>query len=272
MRWLKLFVLASAFHPAPAHAQLACSFPTVLGCGFVEQAKAPGRSSLVPFGRDGSTALRLHTEVGDTDVAFSGRNERDDLYLVQPGTADPVVYGEGVEQWWAHSIYLPDDFQYPRWHPYVLFDFHNTGSAATASMQVDFHAQADPLAPGLLEIRISAGDTSAPTYTLGPVGIAQKNVWYDFIYHVRWSSGADGFFLAIVNGQRVLDYHGPTLYAGQGVYLKLANYHLPICDPYPTCPGAASSVIHDRVLMGPTADSIGLPHVRPPAGLELAAP
>jgi len=139
-------------------------------------------------------------------------------------------------------------------------------------MQVDFHAQADPSALGVLEVRLSVGAPATPTYILGPVGVVQKNVWYDFIYHVRWSSSTDGFFLALVNGREIMNYQGPTLFVGQGVYLKLANYHLPICDPYPGCVGAASSVIHDRVRMGPTPESIGLPRVSPPTGLELGAP
>jgi len=73
------------------------------------------------------------------------------------------------------------------------------------------------------------------------------------VYHVRWSSGSDGFFDAWVNGKRVLAHKGPTLYVGQGVYLKLANYHSPVCDPYPACVGThkASSVIHDRVIRAP---------------------
>lgn len=274
VRWLKYFTAASLLLvAAPAHAQFPCSFTTVLGCGFVEQSKVPGRGTIVSTAREGTTALRLHTEVGDVDVAGSGLNERDDLYLVKPGTADPVVYGESVEQWWAHSIYLPDDFQYPSWHPYVLFDFHNTGVAATASMQIDFVRQpGNDAAPGRLEVLLASGVAMSPTYTRGIYDVAQKNVWYDFVHHVRWSSGADGFFFSWANDRQILNYHGPTLFAGQGVYLKLANYHLPICDPFPTCAGAPSSVIHDRLLMGPTGDAVGLPRVRAPSGLELGAP
>jgi hypothetical protein len=43
-----------------------------------------------------------------------------------------------------------------------------------------------------------------------------------------------------VNGAKKMDYGGPTLYAGQGCYLKLANYH--------TGFGRANSVIHARVI------------------------
>ena len=78
----------------------------------------------------------------------------------------------------------------------------------------------------------------APDYS-APIGPVVKNVWYDFVYHVKWSSGSDGYFYAWVNGVKKLSYTGPTLYTGQGCYLKLANYHTPT--------GFASSVIHGRV-------------------------
>ena len=45
-----------------------------------------------------------------------------------------------------------------------------------------------------------------------------------------------------MNGVKKMDYSGPTLYAGQGCYLKLANYHTPF--------GLPSSVIHDRIIRG----------------------
>ena len=55
------------------------------------------------------------------------------------------------------------------------------------------------------------------------VGPVVKDQWYDFVYHVKWSSGTDGYFQAWVNGVLKLDHRGPTLYQGYGVYLKLAN-------------------------------------------------
>ena len=63
-------------------------------------------------------------------------------------------------------------------------------------------------------------------YSYGAViGPLVRNVWYDFVYHVKWSWNSDGFFKAWVNGVQKLDHHGPTLYQDYGVYLKLANYH-----------------------------------------------
>jgi hypothetical protein len=81
-----------------------------------------------------------------------------------------------------------------------------------------------------------------------------RNVWYDFVYHVKWSSAGDGFFDVWVNGAKKLSHVGPTLFVGRGCYLKLANYHVPF--------GRASSVIHDRVIRGTTALAVA------PAPLE----
>jgi Polysaccharide lyase/Carbohydrate binding module (family 6)/Putative Ig domain len=234
--------------PDPSTVAFACPFVGLFGdCGFQEQAKVPGRAGLTNLARDGASSIRLHTEPGDNNVAGSDTMERDDLWLSQAATDGY----EGHEAWWAHSILFPDDFTVPTWHPYVVFDFHNTAPGAwQANFHVAFQPQADISKPGVLSFigygGVNSGD-GRYTATIGPV---QKNVWYDFVYHVRWSSGPDGFFEAWVNGAKKLSHQGPTLYAGQGVYLKLANYHVPVCDPYPACIGthSATSVIHDRVI------------------------
>jgi len=233
-----------------------CSFPNVpADCGFEEQAKVAGRASLVNFGRDGGTALRLHTEPGDNNVASSGTMERDDVWLNQAATNGY----EGQEAWWAQSILFPDDFTMPTWQMYVVTDFHNTSSGSwQANFHLDFEPQADITKPGNLTMRGYGGVNSGDGAYSATIGQVSKNVWYDFVYHVRWSSGSDGYFEAWVNGAKVLSHRGPTLYSGQGVYLKLANYHTPVCDPYPACVGTqpASSVIHDRVIRGSTALSV----------------
>jgi chitodextrinase len=230
-------------------ADFSCTFATApTDCGFKVQEKVPGRASIVGFGRDGGTALRLHTEPGDNNVAGSNALERTDVYLAHPGGA-PIMFREGEEHWWAHSIMLPDDFAMPTWQMYVLMDFHNTLSG-----QSNFHVNFEN---GVLIFRGFGGVQDQGLYkaTIGPV---TKNVWYDFVYHVKWSSGSDGFFEAWVNGVKKLSHRGPTLYAGQDVYLKLANYHTPVCNPYPGCTGPASSVIHDRVIRGTTPQAVSL--------------
>ena len=245
--------------PGPAQgisseAAFSCTFansPT--DCGFQEQAGQFGGASLVNYGRDGGTALRLHTEPGDNNVACSGDMQRNDLWLTQ-AASDGY---EGHEAWWALSVRFPDDFVFPTWQRYALSGFHHTGPTGQGNFTLGFERGARDTDPGILGFQGYGGSQDSGHFTAqaGPVA---KNVWYDFVYHVRWSSGNDGFFQVWMNGQLKLDHRGPTMYAGQGVYFKLANYHTPLCDPYPACIGTdpPSSVIYDRIVRGPTARSV----------------
>lgn len=235
--------------------QFACSFANApTDCGFAEQAYALPRASVVStVARDGLTALRLHTEPGDSNVAGSGSAERDDLALAPSAS----YCNPGQEEWWAHSILFPSDYVDPpqstdtTWNWATVFDFHNTSPGGG---QANFQINAMPATalysdrPTGLNFQLAYGDQTNPTVYSAPIGPVLRNTWYDFVYHVKWSSAADGYFTAWVNGVQKMDYHGPTLYPGQGCYLKLANYHSPFGQP--------SSVIHDRVLRGTTATAV----------------
>ncbi len=271
-----LFLLGAGLPSVSAAAQqFFCTFATSpTDCGFIEQKKEDGqpRATIVPIGREGTTSVRLHTEPGDNNVAGSGDMERDDLYLSVPGTADPLVFNQGEEHWWAHSILFPDDFAVPTWQMYVVSDFHQTSNTGQANFQINFQAQPDTTLPGNLIFRGFGGtqDSGFYTATIAPGGTISKNVWYDFVYHVRWSSGQDGYFDAWVRKgdapiyARVLAHRGPTLYVNQGAYLKLANYHTPVCDPYPACKDQTpslsppTSVMHDRVIRGTAWQDVSL--------------
>jgi len=217
-------------------------------CGFFVQEKAPGRASIVSIGRDGETAVRLHTEPGDNNVTGSLDAERNDLSL---GAVSATDCSDGREHWWAHSILFPDDYVAPpangpgAWNWAVVFDFHNTGSTGQANFQIDMLAP--EVESGDLTFAVSAAGIQNYRMRIGPI---VRNAWYDFVYHVKWSSAADGLFDAWVNGVKKMAYRGPTLYENQGCYLKLANYH--------TSTGQASSVIHDRVVRGTTPEAVSL--------------
>jgi len=196
--------------------------------------------------------VRLHTEPGDSNVNNSGTAERDDLSTSQSATD---CY-EGHEQWWAHSILFPDDYVIPpagaTWNWGVVMDFHHTGPTGQANFQVV------SLPTGLVFQGFGgptvANSPSDPGFYGASIGPVTKNAWYDFVYHVKWSSGSDGYFYAWVNGVQKLAHTGPTLYSGQGCYLKLANYH--------TAVGLPVSVIHDRVIRGTSAAAVALTPLR----------
>jgi hypothetical protein len=238
----------------PSSVQYSCTFQNSWAeCGFGEQAKVAGRASLVNVA--GMRGVRLHTQPGDSNVAGSGSAERNDLTLSQTATD---CY-EGREQWWAHSILFPDDYVDPpmstgsTWNWAVVFNFHNT---STGAGQANFQIMAMPTSaiardrPTGLNFQVAYGSQTKPTLYKAAIGPVVRNTWYHFVYHLKWSSSADGFIKAWVNGVRKMDYRGPNLYAGQGCYLKLANYHSAF--------GKASSVIHGRVLRGTTPEAVSL--------------
>jgi chitodextrinase len=224
----------------------ACSFPvSAAACGYSTQAKSADRVSVVSGGRDGSTALRLHTNSGDNNVFGSGTNERTDVALTQ---AQTNCY-QGVEQWWAHSMLFPSDFNLTGGWGQAVFDFHHTTSGSgQANVEIGVNSS------GMMNLHGNGGAPTTPTWRPPEfsvnLGTIQRNVWYDMVYHVKWSQNSDGYLIAWMNGKKVLTYNGPTIYQDQGCYLKLQNYRVP--------DGGASSVIHDRVVLGSTAAAVAL--------------
>lgn len=221
--------------------------------GFVLQAADKSRVSLVDVERTGRKALRLTTQPGDININGSGAMERCDLMQAVPGGTAPLVY-RNVEQWWAHSVMFPADCQFPQGQAYMVIDFHNyPDSPGQPNLVLGFsNWNRDRTKLGELMLQRWIGDPKNPTERTVTLGPPVRNVWYDFVYHVRWSAGDDGFFTAWLNGQLVMAQPGPTLYpvANAGVYLKLANYH------YPDGSGKASSVIHDRIALGYSSDEL----------------
>src|SRR5947209_8321699 len=129
------------------------------------------------------------------------------------------------------------------WNWGALFDFHNSSPGGG---QPNFMVYATPTG---LELHMAGGPNtvnrpSDPGYYSIAIGPITKNVWYDFVYHVKWSSGSDGLFQAWLNGKQVMNYSGPNLYVSQSCYLKIANYH--------TALGVPVSVVHSRVVMAHT--------------------
>ncbi|MDP2324958.1 MAG: heparin lyase I family protein [Gammaproteobacteria bacterium] len=222
-------------------------------CGFREQSKRAGRASLVNVA--GMHGVRLQTRPGDSSVRGSRDAERTDLALSQQASD----CHQGREHWWAHSILFPDDYVAPpestesTWNWGVVVNFHNS---APGPGQANFQVMAMPVTaispdrPTGLSFQMAWGDQVSPSTYNATIGPVVKNEWYNFVYHVRWSSQSDGFFDAWVNGMKTMTYRGPTLYPEQGCYFKLANYHSAFGKP--------TSVIHARVIRGLTARAVSL--------------
>src|SRR4029079_18480960 len=120
--------------PPPTGADFFCTFPSSpLDCGFHEQAKVAGRATIVNIGRDGGTAVRLHTEPGDNSVNGSGTWERNDLSLGVSST----YCNEGQDEWWAHSVLFPSDYVFPPGpEAGIVMDFHHNSSSGQANFEL----------------------------------------------------------------------------------------------------------------------------------------
>ncbi len=231
----------------------------------VQGSDGDGCASIVTgTGQNGSNALRLHTLAGGNGV------RRCDMTLVDypNSVANGLMWYSG-EQWWEHSVYIPSDFNSESSdYFHVVFDFHGdylpvNGLVATQSnFEIEFRN--NDIANGGLWISGHGGALSSNNLHPGKypapygyhVGNWSTNTWYNFVEHVKWSAGNDGFMQVWLNGTKIIDYSGPTLYssggATVGTYMKLANYH-----PTKT---RASSVIHDRVIRY----DVGSPPPQPP--------
>jgi hypothetical protein len=226
-------------------------------CGFTEQSKDElPRAAVISISRPEfpsfpHTAVRLRTKDGDTEVAGSESAVRNDLRL----SDEDSDCQQGRVHWWAHSIRFPTGYGAPPgW--YVVMDFHHFGNTG----QANFHVDSDR-GDGQIHFRVHGGEAGSAALKDKAVGPVIENIWYDFVYHVKWSSGDDGFFYAWIrkgdetSGRLLLEHTGPTLYEGQGCYLKLANYHER---------SAGDSIVdHARVIRGTSASAVSLTPLEP---------
>jgi len=214
-------------------------------------AKDPSRVTFVQA--DGRPAVRLLTLPGDSNLYGSGAMERCDLRL---GNYDTDAT-EGKEHWWSFLVRFPLDYmELPRselgaWNTGLVLDFHNTadkGGQANMQLQAMPATATSPDRPIGLHVQVSGGDPARPTVGQYPVGPIVRNRWLRFDCHVRWTAGA-GLFEGWLDGKQFMSHKGPTLYAGEGAYLKLANYH--------TAHGKPSAVLHGRVIRARTRAALG---------------
>ena len=223
-------------------------------CDFLEQSRlgewappAPARrSALVGTSRSGAHAVRLHTEPGDSGVRGSGHWERNDL--MKP--PDAHYCNEGQDEWWAVSVMFPSGFVFPPGpEAGIILDFHHTGDDGQANYEIQTIPGIGLRARGYGGGIVNGGkfDALIPD-PYGAVANVARGVWYDFVFHARWSSGRDGLMEGWLNGRKYQSHAGPTLYSGMSCYLKLANYHAPFGQP--------SSIVFDRIVRGTSAAEV----------------
>jgi hypothetical protein len=218
---------------------------------FFLQAKDPSRAVFTKAG--GRNAVRLLTMPGDSNLYGSNDAERCDLRLGN----DVSDAKEGREWWFKHSVWFPDDYvDQPQsngtWNWGSVMNWHDDADSGGSQgplqmMNMPMTATSQDRAIGLT-FQVYGGDPNSQRRGQFFASPISRNVWYDFTYHIKWTSTASGFCDGWLNDKQFMAYKGPTLYTGRGAYLKLTNYH--------TAHGKPSAMLHGPVVRARTREGL----------------
>jgi hypothetical protein len=239
-----------------------------------DSATDTSRIGLVDGGRDGGKALRFATLDNDNSVHGSGAWERSEVQLSVEDTGGT----QGNEHWWAHSLYLPAEFQMPSgsYNSHLVVQFHGVGGGVPPNFALGLFNE-----PGTNRMVLRAatfgagggGDNEQYWYNVAPNHYVkgacihdspQEGVWYDFVHRIRWSATGNGIheiWMRQAGGpvKKVLEKTGiNTLYSNNSAYLKLGLYHGYV-------PGT-SAAIHDRIRRGSSFAAVAMPDFTMPSG------
>jgi polysaccharide lyase-like protein len=183
------------------------------------QAVAGGARIVTSPVRQGRFAARFIVRPGDDPINATG--ERAEVYT-------PTSESEGSESWWAWSTYFPTGFRPNRNTDWNIFtQWHQTGNRCSPPVSFEIATYSSP---ARLRLRVWGGrlatncdSTSRRTWNFATL---RRNRWYNFTFHVKWSSKASvGFVQLWLNGKQVIPKrYVATLYAGMGVYIKQGFY------------------------------------------------
>ncbi len=173
--------------------------------------------------RKGRYAARVTLAPGDTAAS----KERAELKIGDQDL-ERLRGGQGGEMWYGWSVLIPADYADPPGDQFqILAQWHHRPPEARAQV-----SGPPPLTlhftfyqgQHLLSL-IGRPSPQAPRRTLAARPV-RKGEWIDLIFHIRWSTGSDGFVEAWLNGQPFTKgkVYGPTLYKPVSNYLRIGLY------------------------------------------------
>lgn len=173
--------------------------------------------------RKGRYAVRVTLAPGDV----AARKERAEL-KVGDRDLERLRGGQGGEMWYGWSVLIPTDYADPPGDQFqILAQWHHRPSEAATqvsgppplTLHFTFHQGRH-----LLSL-IGRPSSEAPRRTLAARPV-RKGAWIDLVFHIRWSTGSDGFVEAWLDGRPFTEgkVYGPTLYQPLSNYLRLGLY------------------------------------------------
>ncbi len=138
----------------------------------------------------------------------------------------------GKEYWYGFSIFLPEDYRPDRiweivaqWHGVPDFDIgedwrNPVMALSTTDGRWSWVSRWDAKRNSFESGTRQYGGTR--NYDLGPY---RRGVWTDWVVHVKWSYGPDGFLQVWKDGDKVIDQDGPNAFNdAHGPYFKMGLY------------------------------------------------
>ncbi|MGI6454067.1 MAG: polysaccharide lyase [bacterium] len=169
--------------------------------------------------RAGKYAVRVEVRRDDPDVSSSKRSE-----IKQP--REPQVK---CERWYGFSIYLPEDYIQDHL-PEIVTQWHGSPDmddgevwrspplaliTQNGNWRINWRWDADKI--------MKSNRSDGNEYQ--DIGPYEKGKWTDWVFHVKWSWEDDGLIEVWKDGEKVMDYHGPSAYNDDhGVYFKTGVY------------------------------------------------
>lgn len=214
-----LFFLLLSFTLSPTHAQAKVIFNGDFETGNTSQFRRSETccsysvQAVTSPVRSGKYAARFELRRTDADVANSKRAE---ILPPSPYDGSNITGGVGDERWFGFSIFIPKDW-------------------------VDDNTSAEELVWQVHDIPDSCEDFRSPPVSLlviggnfvfekewdsractpgnrmegvkrFPIGALKKGQWNDFVVHVKWSYGSDGFTQVWRDGTMLVNDKGPNFY------------------------------------------------------------
>jgi hypothetical protein len=156
--------------------------------------------------REGKQSMRVFSSFKTSATTAHGGGRRIHVEARIKGSAP-----RGVHYWYGWSVFLPAN-----WVTTPVKHYEALGQWHTAHNR--------PIVVYLNGNRwVVVNHIKYKVFTLGAL---EKGVWTDFVFHIKWSSGADGVLEAWLNEKKVFTYHGPNNDVGDPLdpFFKIGQY------------------------------------------------
>jgi len=202
--------------------------------------------------RRGRYAVRI--TLGPGDIAAS--KERAEL-KVGDKSIERIHGQQGGEIWYGWSLWLPADYVHPSGGQFqILSQWHHRPVPQTPGARPRMIGP-PPLALFLVlhegqDVLVLVGQPSpyAPPRLFGSHAI-RRETWIDLVFHIKGSTGNDGFVEAWLDGRPFTagKLYGPTLYSPVSNYLRIGLYRR---KGVPT----TNHVFYDEVRLGDSYQAV----------------